>query len=68
MGLYLGGLIIRRIFGSETWGAYFREGLLSVLYGKSYAYQLQPDERIQAKELSLDSLQSAFCLLSSIKY
>ena len=27
MGLYLGGLIIRRIFVSEIWGAYFREGL-----------------------------------------
>ena len=28
MGLYLGGLIIRRICVSEIWGAYFREGLL----------------------------------------
>ena len=28
MGLYSGGLIIRRIFASEIWGAYFREGLL----------------------------------------
>ena len=27
MGLYLGGLIIGRIFASEIWGAYFREGL-----------------------------------------
>ena len=27
MGLYSGGLIIRRIFASEIWGAYFREGL-----------------------------------------
>ena len=27
MGLYSGGLIIRRIFASESWGAYFREGL-----------------------------------------
>ena len=25
MGLYLGGLIIGRIFASEIWGAYFRE-------------------------------------------
>ena len=29
MGLYSGGLIIGRIFVSEIWGAYFREGLLS---------------------------------------
>ena len=27
MGLYLGGLIFGRIFVSEIWGAYFREGL-----------------------------------------
>ena len=27
MGLYLGGLIIGRIFASEIWGAYFREAL-----------------------------------------
>ena len=27
MGLSLGGLIIGRIFASEIWGAYFREGL-----------------------------------------
>ena len=27
MGLYLGGLIIGRIFASEIWGAYFQEGL-----------------------------------------
>ena len=27
MGLYSGGLIIGRIFASENWGAYFREGL-----------------------------------------
>ena len=26
MGLYLGGLITERIFASEIWGAYFREG------------------------------------------
>ena len=26
MGLYSGGLIIGRIFASEIWGAYFREG------------------------------------------
>ena len=29
MGLYSGGLIIGRIFASEIWGAYFREGLFS---------------------------------------
>ena len=42
MGLYSGGLIIERIFASEIWGAYFREGfffwgggggLLSEFYG-----------------------------------
>ena len=27
MGLYLGGLIIGRIFVSEIWGAYFRKSL-----------------------------------------
>ena len=27
MGLYSGGLIIRKIFASEIWGAYFWEGL-----------------------------------------
>ena len=27
MGLYTGGLIIGRIFASDIWGAYFREGL-----------------------------------------
>ena len=27
MGLYSGGLIIGRIFASEIWGVYFREGL-----------------------------------------
>ena len=27
MGLYLGGLIVGRIFASEIWGAYSREGL-----------------------------------------
>ena len=35
MALYLGGLIIRRIFASEIWGAYFWEGLLSEFYGTS---------------------------------
>ena len=29
MGLYSGELIIRRIFASEIWGAYFQEGLFS---------------------------------------
>ena len=28
MGLHTGGLIIGRIFASEIWGTYFREGLL----------------------------------------
>ena len=31
MGLYLGGLIIRRTFVSEIWGAYFQEGLFFFL-------------------------------------
>ena len=51
MGLYSGGLIIGRIFASEIWGAYFREGfflggrrglggrLLSEFYGM-YMYPL----------------------------
>ena len=33
MGLYLGGLIIGRIFASEIWWAYFREGLV---FGRAY--------------------------------
>ena len=33
MGLYSGGLIIGRIFASEIWGAYFREGLFFFLGG-----------------------------------
>ena len=33
MGLYLGGLIIGRIFASEIWGAYFHEGLLFFFWG-----------------------------------
>ena len=32
MGLYLGGLITRRIFASEVWGPYFGEGLLLLIY------------------------------------
>ena len=32
MGLYSGGLIIRRIFVSEIWGAYFQEGLFFLLF------------------------------------
>ena len=43
MGLYMGGLIFGRIFASEIWGAYFREGLflgvgglLSEFYGISH--------------------------------
>ena len=32
MGLYLGGLIIGRIFTSEIWGAYFQEGLFLFFY------------------------------------
>ena len=32
MGLYSGGLIIGRIFASEIWGAYFREGLFIYLF------------------------------------
>ena len=32
MGLYLGGLIIGRIFASEIWGAYFWEGLFIYLF------------------------------------
>ena len=35
MGLFSGGLVIGRIFASEIWGAYFREGLLSEFYGNS---------------------------------
>ena len=30
MGLYSGGLIIGRIFASEIWGVYFREGLFII--------------------------------------
>ena len=33
MGFYSGGLIIERIFASEIWGAYFREGLLFLWRG-----------------------------------
>ena len=33
MGLYSGGLIIRKIFAYEIWGAYFQEGLF---YGGAY--------------------------------
>ena len=32
MGLYSGGLINGRIFASEIWGAYFREGLYIYIY------------------------------------
>ena len=32
MGLYLGGLIVGRIFAFEIWGAYFREGLLLLFF------------------------------------
>ena len=39
MGLYLGGLIIRRIFVSEIWGAYFREGLFWGWGGGGAYYQ-----------------------------
>ena len=33
MGLNSGGLIIGRIFASEIWGTYFREGLCFFLGG-----------------------------------
>ena len=33
MGLYSGELIIGRIFASEIWGAYFREGLFFFRWG-----------------------------------
>ena len=33
MGLYTGGLIIGRIFASEIWGAFFREGFFGGLGG-----------------------------------
>ena len=33
MGLYSGALIIGRIFASEIWGAYFREGLFFFFWG-----------------------------------
>ena len=33
MGLYLAELIIGRIFVSDIWGAYFREGLFIFLGG-----------------------------------
>ena len=44
MGLYSGGLIIGRIFASEIWGAYFREGLYfgggggggRLIFGRTY--------------------------------
>ena len=36
MGLCSGGLIIRRIFASEIWGAYFREGLFFGGRGGTY--------------------------------
>ena len=32
MGLYSRGLIIGRIFASEIWGAYFRQGLFIYLF------------------------------------
>ena len=32
MGLYSGGFIIGRIFASEIWGAYLREGLFFIFY------------------------------------
>ena len=34
MGLYSGGLIIGRIFASEIWGAYFREGFIIFFCGR----------------------------------
>ena len=36
MGFYSGGLIIGRIFASEIWGAYFREGLFFFVGGGGY--------------------------------
>ena len=45
MGLYSGGLIIGKIFASEIWGAYFREGLflegglLSEFYRSLWRYK-----------------------------
>ena len=38
MGLYLRGLITGRIFASEIWGAYFREGLFFFFFGGGEGY------------------------------
>ena len=38
MGLYTGGLIIGRIFTSEIWGAYFREGLFIYVFIYLFIY------------------------------
>ena len=39
MGLYLGGIIIGRIFASEIWPAYFRKGLFFNFYLFIYFFE-----------------------------
>ena len=44
MGLYSGGRIIGRIFASEIWGAYFREGGGGGAYYRNFtASRYKPD-------------------------
>ena len=59
MGLYLRGLIIRGIFASEIWGAYFREGLFFFGGGGAYYrnftvghfFEYKPSDHTQNTEL-----------------
>ena len=55
MGLYLGGLIIRRIVASEIWGAYFQEGLFlgRLIIGiLRYSSKIRNQESVQRLEIA----------------
>ena len=60
MGLYLGGFIIKRIFASEIWRTYFREGLF--VGGAHW------DFTVYLRNLESNSLISRVSLLSMLSH
>ena len=76
MGLYLGGLIIGRIFASEIWGAYFREGvfwgggiIIGILqYDTKHCVttQVRSSRTIEDGKTGFWSFKAAFFLVSDI--
>ena len=69
MGLYSGGLIIGRIFASEIWGAYFREGLFleGLIIGILRCKDTTRCESEDPSHRKSDELRKTICWIDNLK-